>query len=219
LKKTTIITLFFVLLFVFVTRGSFAQDSLHWRIISGAENSEKIRVFYWWNDPIAPTSIEAYKFNNNLAAWQPVDISLESDLLGVYKFIFNSSGGITIEGYVPPNLGGTLYEEIYSLDDLLLFSDDPKTDMATIKKKIRRYLRDLGMRWNESLLTIYLGLNTEGYERVDTSYQTTFPGMSLVAVIPTNADGKLDAANISSGDKGISLLWNLPHFIILVPSQ
>ena len=198
LKKTAIFFLSFLLLFAFVTMGSFSQDSLHRRIIYGAENSEKIRVFYWWNDPIAPDNIEAYKFNNYLAAWQPVDISLESELLGVYKFIFSSTGGITIEGYVPPNLGGTLFEEIYSLNDLLLFSDDPRKDMSIIKREIRKNLRDLGMKWGENLLTIYLGLNTEGYEGIDTTYQTIFTGMSLVAVIPTNTDGKLDVANISS---------------------
>ncbi len=218
MKKTTAVILTFFFLLAFATKASFSQDSLHRRIIYGAENSEKIRVFYWWNDPIAPSNIEVYKFNNYLAAWQPVDISSAMELLGVYKFIFNTTGGITIEGYVPPNLGGTLFEEIYSLDDLQLFSDNPKKDMAAIKKTIRKHLREIGLNLDESLLTIYLGLNTEGYEGIDTTYQTTFPGMSLVAVIPTNTDGKLDTANITSGDKGISLLWNLPHFIILVPS-
>jgi len=199
-----------------------SQESLHRRTVMGDANGEIIRVFNWWNEPVVAdlNAVEFYRFNAYLNAWEIVDIGMYDVLQGAFKLKFPPyRSGVTIEGFVPPNLGGISFEPLQAMESLALFSDNPAGDMDAIVRAVRTSLRRFGLKPAGNPLTVYLCLATEGFDALDLDYQATFPGMRLVAVIPARANGKLDVANISYGDKGTSLLWTLPHFVILVPSS
>lgn len=211
-----------LLLSLAMAQSSVAQGALHEMTVMGTAGSEKIRVFNaWYDSTFLPNNlayIQVYKFRDWLGDWELIDPTTETFLWGVYKVRFTRTvDALYVRGYVPPGLGGISFLDVKALDDLRLFSDDPDRDMTEIRKAIRAGLRQLGMKYDESLLTVHLGMATDGNDMVDAVYAGVYPDKSIVAIIPSKADGTLDVASISSGNQGITLLWLVPHFVVLAP--
>jgi hypothetical protein len=185
------------------------------RIICGSAGKTVTQVFYWWEDVQYSGGVELTRFDPYSGEFKSWDDNWNDPYYfwGAYRLHFQESGCTSIEGKIQSNLGGSLFEEI-SLDALSPFlanSRDTKKLGRTLVKELKK------KRLKREDVTVWLTYNTEGYVTSDFQFVNTFPDRDLVMVIPTNTAGDVDVSQLSDGTRGITLLGDLPYFVITTP--